>query len=133
MRSAITFVLATVLLLFSTCNRQKGVAEDLLEEVRLSNLKAPQRVTDGVQFDSMAYNVEANELVYYYTMDDSLYTPRGISEGKKVFRENMLKEMRASIKLKKYKQRSITFRYVYWAKSDARELLNEKFTASDYN
>lgn len=132
MKPRVLPLLILFVLLGAACSRQKSATQNLLEEIRLTNQKAPQRVTDGVQFDSMAYDEGQNELVYYYTMDDSLYTPQSISEGKKTFRENLLKEMRASIKLRKYKQRGIAFRYVYWAKSDGSELLNELFTSEDY-
>lgn len=114
------------------CHKQRTFSDDLRRDVEQTNKNAPQVVAEGVLFDSMRYDERNNLLAYYYTMDDSVYTREGIEEGRKLFRLTMLKEMQSSIKLKKYKEKGMTFEYKYLAKSDGRELLSERFTAEDY-
>ncbi len=93
--------------------------------------RMPRNITMGVVLDSLHYEERSNTLVYYHTMDDTLYTEEMIRLGKHQLHEQLLLEISNSVALKRLKDEGVSFRYVYMASSTGKECLSLDFNNED--
>lgn len=119
----IMFNVAIAILLLSSCHRAT-LKEQCAEMVKKEWRRMPRNITMGVVLDSLKYDEHTNTLVYYHTMDDSLYTEEMIRLGKSQLREQLLLEISNSVSLKRLKDEGLSFCYVYKARSTGKECLS---------
>ncbi len=127
MKKTFIFVIAA-LATFTSCKKQT-FEDRVAEEVEYFNKnEAPKRQDPISVFDSMTFERQTLTVGYYYTVE-------GIGEEQfplELMKENVLKNIRASIQLKTHKEHKVNFRYVYLAKSNKKVLMDETYTAEDY-
>ncbi|MBP5731088.1 MAG: hypothetical protein J6W50_00030 [Bacteroidaceae bacterium] len=121
---------AIVLLLLCSCHRAT-LKEQCAEMVKKEWRRMPRNITMGVVLDSLHYEERSNTLVYYHTMDDTLYTEEMIRLGKHQLHEQLLLEISNSVALKRLKDEGVSFRYVYMASSTGKECLSLDFNNED--
>ena len=122
--------IAIALLLPCSCHRAT-LEEQCAEMVRKEWRRMPRNITTGVVLDSMKFHAPSRTLVYYYTMDDSLYTEEMIRLGKNQLRGQLLMEISNSVALKRLKDEGMSFRYIYMAGSTGKECLSLDFNNED--
>ena len=122
-------VICTMFLLPS-CHRAT-LEEQCAEMVKKERRRLPRNVTMGVVLDSMKYDSQSHILVYYHTMNDSIYTPEMISLGKSQLHQQLLVEISNSVALKRLKDEGLSFRYVYLALSTGEECMSLQFNNED--
>lgn len=125
----VVVVICTMFLLPS-CHRAT-LEEQCAEMVKKERRRLPRNVTTGVVLDSMKYDRRSHTLVYYHTMNDSIYTPEMISYGKSQLHQQLLVEISNSVALKRLKDEGLSFRYVYLASSTGEECMSLQFNNED--
>lgn len=123
-------VIAVAVLLLPSCHRAT-LEEQCAEMVKKEQRRMPRNITRGVVLDSLKYNSHDHTLIYYHTMDDSLYTDEAIRLGKSQLREQMLVEISNSVALKRLKDDGLSFRYVYIGSHSGKECLSLHFDNED--
>ncbi|MCH5178867.1 MAG: hypothetical protein J1F13_04210 [Prevotellaceae bacterium] len=116
--------------LMPSCHRAT-LEEQCAEMVKKERRRMPRNITTGVVLDSMHYNRRTHTLVYYHTMDDSLYTPEAIDYGKKKLHQQLQEDIINSVSLKRLKDEGLSFRYVYLAASNGKVCLSLQFDNTD--
>lgn len=123
-------IVLLVSLMLPSCHRAT-LEEQCAEMVKRERRRMPRNITQGVVLDSLHYDRRHHTLVYYHTMDDSLYTPEAIDYGKKQLHEQLQADISNSVALKRLKDEGLSFRYVYLALSDGRVCLSLQFANED--
>lgn len=99
--------------------------------VRHEKRRLPRNVGQGLVLDSMHYDTRDNSLIYYHTMDDSLYSVQAIEANKNNVQGQLQTEINNSVSLKRLKDEGLSFCYVYKSRWDGRELMRLTFRNED--
>ncbi len=136
MKKKLTFLLIP-LIGFCIISCQETKNERFAREAKeYTERNCPQRITaDGtIVLDSMVFHgEEANEMVYYYSVNTSEEGVQQIIGQKDNLRQSMLSNIRNSVDLKHIKNAGLTLRYVYFSALTEHSILELRFTADDYN
>ena len=93
----------------------------------------PRAMTPGMIMDSMTFVSNPIGFNYYYTLDGDLDDPELLTDDVlETFHEELLKNLRQDISLKKYKERDFTFTYTYYSRSTGEMLTEAAFTPEEY-
>jgi len=126
-------LLSLFLLLFSGCQKQLTFDQKCVIEAQEQTRKlCPRSIATGITLDSISYSIRSHALCYYYTMSQDFDNQKAIDAGKAKFREALKNQIINSIDLKKFKDRGIIFRYIYFSKISKKKLLEEVYTKNDY-
>lgn len=122
------------LLLLTACTKQRTFDEKCVSEAKEQTEKnCPKTITPGITMDSITYSIPGRAFSYYYSMSQSFDNQEAINAGKEKFREALRAQIASSLDLKKFKDKGITFRYIYISKTSKKLLLQETFTKEDYS
>ena len=78
----------------------------------------PRAMTPGMVMDSMTFVGDPVGFNYFYTLDGDLDNPEVLTEEVlTTFQEELLRNLRQDISLKRYKERDFTFTYTYFSRS----------------
>lgn len=116
-----------------TCKRTSFDKQVADEAKHFNTTDAPKRIDQCTMLDSMSYDIENHILTYHYTIegvaDDKSLLTKEVNEE---FHEQLLNELRSSIRLKPYKEKGITFSYLYVSKKSGKILMNQTISQKDY-
>lgn len=126
----ISLLLFLAMLALSACHRAT-LEEQCADMVKKERRRMPRNITLGVVLDSMHYERRTHTLVYYHTMNDSLYTPEAIEYGKNKLHLQLQEDIINSVALKRLKDEGLSFRYVYLAASNGKVCLSLQFNNTD--
>ncbi len=130
------YVLVLMALAFSLvgCNRQLDFYEKCKKEADMQTQRiCPRKVDTGIILDSIKFSEQEKAFKYYYTMEDSLFARDLLIKYKEEIRQNLCKNIVNSIELKKYKEKGISFQYIYFYRKTKEKALAYTFTQNDYN
>ena len=132
MKKIWVFILATSLGLYS-CSFESFDKKCEREAREFTAKQCPRRLDPGTIMDSLTFNVGTRSLQYCYTVDgeldnDLVMQPELLDD----FREELLKNVINSVDLKQYKEKEITFEYIYFSKATGKKRLHLTFTPKDY-
>lgn len=144
MKKTFLTILLTVTAL-TACHKQTFDERVEDEVIQFNEKQAPKRMDAYTTFDSMAYDRQALELSYYYTIDydfnAQLFTDEEVwneiwqekrGEVQTQLREELLRNLQSSIQLKAYKEHGLTFHYTYYLKRTGETVVDCAFTPEDY-
>ena len=127
------WIVFLVPVLFFSCKKHETFEERCAREARQYTLKqCPMTVQKGLTMDSIAYRGQGNKLIYYYTFSGELDNAEMIQKNSIPFKKKLLDALSTSVDLKAYKDRNISFEYVYSSKSTGKPILDYVFTKADY-
>lgn len=133
MNKSVILIFLFPLLLFTGCQKQLSFDQKCLLDAQEQTRKlCPRSIATGITLDSIGYSIHSHTLYYYYTMSQDFDNQKAINAGKGKFREALKNQIINSIDLKKFKDRGITFRYIYFSKTSKKKLLEEVYTKKDY-
>lgn len=124
------FVMVCLVLMTTSCHRATR-EEQCLEMVRHEKRRLPRNVARGLVLDSIRYDTKTSFLVYYHTMNDSVYTDEMIDYGRDQLQQNLQQDIINSVALKRLKDEGISFKYVYKGSKDGRTRLELEFKNSN--
>ena len=123
-----------MLLAFCACKRETKDEQFKSVFEQFTQTECPKFMDESTRMDSICYDIETRTLTEYYTVmnsldNDSVYANEQLINS---FRETMLKGLKGSIQLKRYKDEGITFRYHYRSDSTGKTRLELIYTKEDY-
>jgi len=128
-------LLAGVLFICNACKRETKDERFRREFQELTLKECPKMLDESTRLDSASYNIENRTLCYHYTIlgssdDESVYANEKVITE---YRNNILKGLKGSIQLKRYKDEGITFCYEYRSNKTGKKVIVFSFTQEDYN
>ncbi len=94
----------------------------------------PRAMTPGMVMDSMVFVSDPIGFNYFYTLDGALDDSELLTqEVLSTFHDELLKNLREDISLKKYKERDFTFTYTYYSQSTGEVLTEAAFGPEEYH
>ena len=132
MRSKSFFLLLFAVFLAVACT--ESFEERCRREAReYTERMCPRAMTPGMIMDSMTFVSDPVGFNYFYTLDGDLDDPELLTdEVLSTFHDELLKNLRQDIGLKKYKERDFTFTYTYYSRSTGEVLTEAVFTPDEY-
>lgn len=123
-----------ILVAFSACKRETKDEKFKRDFELFTQKDCPKLMDPCTRMDSVCYDIGSRTMTEYYTVMsdldvDSIYANEKVMES---FRETMLKGLKSSIQLKKYKDEGISFRYLYRSLSTGEVRLELIYTPEDY-
>ena len=126
-----TLFILLALVAFISC--QESIDKRLAREAEdYTRKNCPVTVGDNIVNDSMTYNSSKKTVCYHYTLSGNLDTTF-TEDQKKQVSEKMIEGLRNATNLKMYKEKNISFRYIYRSSKDKNKIVFERtFTSKDY-
>lgn len=127
-------ICAGILLTFYACKRESKDEQFKSVFEQFTQAECPKFMDESTRMDSICYDIETRTLTEYYTVMNSLDSDSVYANEQLIntFRETMLKGLKGSIQLKRYKDEDITFRYTYRSLATGKMRLELTFTPEDY-
>ncbi len=129
------FVLPAIvgMLTLMACHREtfeERVARDI---ERINERETPHRMDEATMLDSLRFDISRRTICYYYTLEglaDDAALLKGVVSQKQ--RELLLQALKGSIQLRPYKEKGLSFEYVYLSQRTGKRLMRFRFTEKDY-
>lgn len=128
-------LLCGVALLLSAMGCRRATRDNALlrEAQTFTRNECPKRIDRFTMMDSMTYAPESRTMTYSYTIDGDLdhaelYTASFLEE----FHNNMVRDVKNSIALRRMKEERLTFVYRYVSKSTGQERVSVSIGAEEY-
>lgn len=119
-------VLGTALL--SSCH-QKTQGEKFKEMVARENKKYPARLDKNITIDSVAYDIPANKLTYYYSLVGELDNDSLIKQNYASLNNQLKEAVDNSVEMEKYRKFGTTIGYIYLSGSNKKKLAVFSFSS----
>lgn len=122
-----------ILIVFGACKRETKDERFKREYEQYTQKECPKEVSLYTRLDSVCYSIENRTLTEYYTVwdvleDKSFYT----EETTEALHNDILKELKGSIRMKPYKDEGITFCYDYRSQTSGERVIKLTYTPEDY-
>lgn len=119
-------VLGTTLLI--SCHK-KTQGEKFKEMVTNENKKYPARLDKNITIDSVAYDVPANKLTYYYSLVGELDNDSLIDKNYASLYNQLREAVDNSVEMEKYRKFGTTIQYIYLSGSNKKKLAEFSFNS----
>lgn len=132
-KTYLPLLIMAISLVFGSCKKE-SFDERMQREVKdFTEKQCPKEMDPYTVMDSMTYDMVSKTLTYNYTVNgdldvDSLYD----TEFDDLFSKKLFDNVKSSIQLKPYKEKGVSFRYVYCSRKSGKVLLDYTFTKEDY-
>lgn len=126
------------LLLLFICAALMGCHEDLRDRAAreahdFTRKNCPQRMADGLQLDSMAFEREDSTLHFYYSVSGMADSLELFSEKSKELRVALLQGIRDDVKMITFKEAGFNYELTFLsAKRPEQVLYKVRYTKKDY-
>lgn len=114
------------LLLICSCHRITR-EEQCVEMIKHEKRRLPRNVTKGLVLDSLVYDTKSQTIVYFHTLNDSIYSDEMLEFGKNKLQLQLREEIINSVSLKRLKEEGISFKYIYLGTTNGAKRLEMLF------